>query len=342
MLSDPQTAEMRRSLLVWFSHYQRDLPWRKTKDPYSIWVSETMLQQTRVAAVLPYYKRFLESFPDFHTLASAPESDVLAKWAGLGYYYRARNLQKAAQSMRDAGQFPTEYEAIRQLPGVGDYTAAAVASIAFDLPHAVLDGNVLRVVARLFADPADISSGKGRKHFAVLADALLDRQQPGAFNQAVMELGATLCLPRNPQCLLCPVSAYCEAKQKGAQMLFPVKQSKQVSIKQERTLFWIEREGSVLGWQRPADLRLMPGFWELPERAQLPSAIYGEELGSFRHGITVHSYTFTIVRSVLPAEPGICQWLPLDSIKTLPVSTVFKKAIKAVQKTQKIAAAAVP
>ncbi|MCU1293512.1 MAG: A/G-specific adenine glycosylase [Bryobacterales bacterium] len=340
MLSEREVAELRRDLLTWFDEFQRDLPWRRTKDPYAIWVSEAMLQQTRVAAVLPYYERFLTRFPDFQTLAAASESDLLAQWAGLGYYYRARNLQKAAQSMVDAGAFPTTYDDIRLLPGVGDYTAAAVASIAFDLPHAVLDGNVFRVLSRLIADPTDISSTKGRKHFSALANSLLDRQRPGAFNQAVMELGATVCLSKNPQCLLCPAAAHCLARQNGSQNLFPVNKAKQASVRQQRTLFWIESDGAVLAWQRPADSRLMPGFWELPERAQIPSAVSSRSLGSFRHGITVHSYAFDVVECKLPWDPGICQWLRLSTLGTLPVSTIFKKAMAAVNRLQKQTASA--
>jgi A/G-specific adenine glycosylase len=335
MLSDRDADELRRDLLTWFQEFQRDLPWRRTKDPYAIWVSEAMLQQTRVAAVVPYYERFLTCFPDFQSLAAASESDLLAQWAGLGYYYRARNLQKAAQSMVHAGAFPSTYDAIRLLPGVGDYTAAAVASIAFNLPHAVLDGNVFRVLSRLFADPADISSTKGRKHFSALADSLLDRQQPGAFNQAVMELGATVCLSKNPQCLLCPVAVRCAARRNGTQNLFPVKGAKQVSVRQDRTLFWIEKDGAVLAWQRPANLRLMPGFWELPEHAQLPSAVPSRRLGSFRHGITVHSYSFDVVECEPPSDTGLCQWLPTAALHTLPASTIFKKALAAVRRPKK-------
>jgi A/G-specific adenine glycosylase len=335
ILSEPQLAALRRDLLTWFDKFQRDLPWRRTRDPYAIWVSEAMLQQTRVAAVLPYYERFLARFPDFQSLAHASEADLLSQWAGLGYYYRARNLQKAARSMAETGTFPSNYNEIRTLPGVGDYTAAALASIAFDLPHAVLDGNVLRVLSRLFADSTDISSGKGRKHFSRLADSLLDRQRPGAFNQAVMELGATVCLNRKPQCLLCPVAGYCLARHNGTQDLLPVNKAKQVCVRAERILYWIESDGAVLAWQRPASSRLMPGFWELPEHAQLPAVVPGPTLTSFKHGITIHSYTFNIAQCAQPAESGECEWLRLSSLNTLPVSTTFKKAIKALNRVRK-------
>ncbi len=337
MLSDGRILELRRQLLVWFKDFQRDLPWRRTRDPYSIWVSETMLQQTRVAAALPYYERFLSRFPDFRTLASAPESEVLAAWAGLGYYYRARNLQKAAQEIAAGGSFPSSYENLRALPGVGDYTAAAVASIAFDLPHAVLDGNVFRALSRVFADSTDISSGKGRKHFAALAASLLDHEQPGAFNQAVMELGATVCLVRNPQCLLCPIADHCRARQEGTQDCYPVNNAKQLSVKQDRSVFWIEKEGAVLAWQRPDSSRLMPGFWELPEASQLPAAVAGSELGLVRHGITIHSYTFHIFDAPVPTDLGVCQWLTLSCLETIPISTVFRKVLQALHKRRNTA-----
>jgi endonuclease III len=188
--------------LRWYAAQHRDLPWRRTRDPYRIWVSEIMLQQTRAEAVIPYYERFLERFPSIAALAAASAEEILASWSGLGYYSRARNLHKAARQM--GGLFPSGYQAIRELPGVGDYTAAAISSIAFGLPYAVLDGNVLRVVARLTNDSADISAGRTRARFREIAQQWLDRRQPGAFNQAMMELGATVCLPRVPRCEYLP------------------------------------------------------------------------------------------------------------------------------------------
>jgi A/G-specific adenine glycosylase len=314
----------RKSLLVWFSEQKRDLPWRRTKDPYAIWVSEIMLQQTRVAAAIPYFERFLQRFPDYQALAEASEEDVLRHWAGLGYYYRARNMQKAAKAMREAGDFPRAHEAILALPGVGDYTAAAVASIAFDLPHAVVDGNVVRVVSRLMA------ADGGRKQMAEIAGELLDRKQPGDFNQALMELGATLCSPKNPQCLLCPVAKFCRARELGAQQDFPARKAKAKNVEIERELFWIERDGQVLAWQRPEDARLMPGFWELPEREHLPGAKPARELGQFRHGITVHNYRIKVWRSAVPAKLESCRWLEIGGLSALPLSTIFKKALKIV------------
>jgi A/G-specific adenine glycosylase len=196
-------SRFRRELLEWYRRGQRDLPWRRTKDPYAIWISEIMLQQTRVAAVIPYYERFLTAYPNFGALAAAPEAELLGMWAGLGYYSRARNVQKAARQMVELGGFPRDYEAIRGLAGIGDYTAAAVASIAFDLPHAVLDGNVMRVLARVGNDGSDIGSIGTRKRLQAEAQRLLDGRHAGEFNQALMELGATVCVPKQPVCGNC-------------------------------------------------------------------------------------------------------------------------------------------
>lgn len=334
MLSSTELKRLRRDLLDWFVVDRRDLPWRRTRDPYAIWISEIMLQQTRVSAVIPYYERFLARFPSFHALAEAPESELLTAWAGLGYYYRARNLQKAARLMCDAGSFPATYEGIRLLPGVGDYTAAAVASIGFNLPHAVLDGNAFRVLSRLFDDATNIASGSGRKHFAALAQRLLDPEQPGSFNQAVMELGATICLPTNPQCLLCPVSSLCEGRQNGHQSELPVKIIEHKSVREKRAVFWIESEDKLLAWQRPLTSRLMPGFWELPEDMQFQDIVRGRQLGSFRHGITFHNYEFELYEANAPGDLGPCQWIPFNELEDLPVSTILRKAKRVVERSQ--------
>lgn len=340
MLPTDQLVHFRQALLRWFSIQQRDLPWRRTRDPYAIWISEIMLQQTRVAAVVPYYDRFLERFPDFQSLAEAPEQELLAYWSGLGYYYRARNLQHAAQQMRDAGAFPQQYSAIRQLPGIGDYTAAAIASIGFDQPHAVVDGNVFRVLSRIFADSTDIASVSGKRHFRAIADELLDRTQPGAFNQSMMELGAVVCLPKNPQCLVCPVSEWCRARQMGTQADFPVKIVSRKSVQEQRTLFWVERDNQILAWRRPSTSRLMPGFWELPERVQLPDATPLHKLGSFRHGITFHNYLFEVWTAALPDASSACEWIHLSDLHRLPSSTVLKKGARVANVARQRAATA--
>ncbi len=328
MLSPKEIQKFQSSLLEWYSAHQRDLPWRRTRDPYAIWVSEIMLQQTRVAAVIPYYERFLKRFPDVRALASAPEQELLAHWAGLGYYYRARNMQRAAQQIAEKERFPSSYEEIRALPGIGEYTAAAVASIGFDLPHAVVDGNVYRVLSRVFNDSTNIASGPARKHFTALAETVLQRKRPGAYNQALMELGATICLPKRPQCLLCPVASVCRSRAKGAQDALPVKIKPQKSVEEERTLFLVEQHGNVLLWQRPATSRLMPGFWELPEREQLPEVAPRQLLGSFRHGITFHSYRFELWEAPIPKDTGACRWVGEQELSTLPLSTITQKALR--------------
>ena len=336
MLGAAEIEEFQGGLLRWFDVHKRDLPWRRTSDPYAIWISEVMLQQTRVAAVIPFYERFLRRFPDLHALAEAPEADLLAHWAGLGYYYRARNLQKAARKVCEDGGFPATHEEIRALPGVGEYTSAAVGSIAFGLPVAAVDGNVLRVLARVLADATDIGTGLGRKHFSRAADRMLARERPGDYNQAVMELGATICLPKGPKCLICPVATVCLARQLGRQGELPVKLRLVKSVQEQRELFWIERDGHILLWQRPAGARLMPGFWELPERVHLPGVAAGGKLGEFRHGITFHDYRFEIRAAEMPVDVGPCQWVAMEALMGLPASTVLRKAEQVMQASRKI------
>lgn len=290
-----------------------------------------MLQQTRATAVIPYYQKFLAKYPQPAALAAAPEPELLAMWAGLGYYSRARNLQKAAQAIGDA--FPRTYDAIRALPGVGDYTAAAVASIAFGLPHAVLDGNVLRVLTRLTNDASDIGAPSTRQRIQAVADELLDRRRPHDFNQAIMELGATLCLPKNPQCLFCPVRGHCVAQQAGRAAELPVKLKKGVKIEEERTLLLIERNGHQLLRQRSAKEKRLAGFYDLPDAEFLPHAKKGRTVGSFVHGIVNHSYTFHVRLAPAPAElpAGDWHWATPAELAALPLSTTARKALKLLQ-----------
>lgn len=212
----------------WYRQNARDLPWRYTEDVYEIWISEVVLQQTRVKQGLAYYNRLLKSFPDVHALASADEQEVLRNWQGLGYYSRARNLHKAAQQVVEdfKGEFPKDYKGIKSLKGVGDYTASAIASFAFGLPYAVLDGNVFRVLSRFFDDETAIDTGEGKRVFQEYANELLDKKSPGIHNQAIMELGALVCKPKNPDCLSCPLNEICLAYRKGTVLNLPVKAKK--------------------------------------------------------------------------------------------------------------------
>ena len=316
-------------LLKWFARHQRDLAWRRTKDPYRIWLSEIMLQQTRVAAAAPYYERFLARFPTVEALAAAPEADVLTHWAGLGYYSRARNLHKAAQQIAAGGAgFPSTYDAIRALPGVGDYTAAAVASIAFGLPHAAVDGNVLRVTARLGCEPGDIQSKPTRDRLTAAAQALLDPRRPGDWNQAMMELGATVCLPREPRCLNCPFCNDCAARQQNRQHELPVKIRRQRQVEIDQTLLIIEKGDSILLWQRPPDSGRMAGFWELPEQGQVAGAIEGvDDIKIFRHTITTSNFTFCVRRATVRRTPKGFRWMKRSELVAVPVSTVVRKAL---------------
>ena len=253
-------------LLVWYREHARTLPWRSDPTPYHVWISEIMLQQTRVAAVLDYYRRFLEAAPDVRALAALPQDRLMKLWQGLGYYSRARNLQKAAkQIMADhGGVFPNTYEDIRALAGVGDYTAGAVSSIAFGLPVPAVDGNVLRVCARLTGDGGDITAPATKKRVTAALAEIIPLDAPGDFNQALMELGATVCLPNGaPLCERCPAAAFCRAFQEGRTGELPVKSAKKARRVEGRTVYLFFYEGRVALRRRP-DRGLLAGLWEYP------------------------------------------------------------------------------
>lgn len=286
-----------------------------------------MLQQTRVAAVLPYYDAFLAKFPDAGSLAQADEQEVLSVWAGLGYYSRARNLQKAARLIVKAGAFPSRRESILALPGVGDYTAAAVSSIAFNQPHAAIDGNVVRVLSRVSAEPGEVQAQPVRARLKVLAQSLLDPERPGDFNQAMMELGATVCVPSQPRCLGCPVRTHCRAHSQGRQNEFPIKRAKPAPNEVQARLLLIEREGSLLLWQRPPESRRLAGFWELPSADQLPSAKVRKIAGSFRHSIVNTNYNFEVVAASVSVVPAEFLWVPFSELTRTTLSTTARKAL---------------
>jgi A/G-specific adenine glycosylase len=321
----------RRDLGNWYQANLRDLPWRRTRDPYRIWISEIMLQQTRVAAVIPYYERFLTLFPDIAALAAVSDDDLLSAWAGLGYYSRARNLRAAARQIVAAGAFPESYDEIIQLPGIGPYTAAAIASICFAKPCAVLDGNVMRVITRLTRDDGDIGSSRTRARLQGTAQLLLDPVNSSSYNQAVMELGATICLPREPKCLICPVRKYCLGHSAGLERELPVKLRRAENRRIRRTLLVAIRNGKILLWQRAQDAALLGGFWELPEPHQLPEAKTAKLLTQFSHSITNHIYDFRVVRARVSQVESPLQWTPLDQLPALPLSTVTRKALLGAQ-----------
>jgi A/G-specific adenine glycosylase len=292
-----------------------------------------MLQQTRARTVIPYYEKFLERYPTPQVLAEASETELLRIWSGLGYYQRARNLQGAARQIVRRGGFPRDYETILELPGVGAYTAAAVASIAFGIERAVLDGNVMRVIARMTGDAADIGVAATRARFETAAGELLDRRDPGRFNQAMMELGATICLPRNPQCLLCPVSGECRAREQGLQSQLPVKLRRMEQVRVEVRLLVVERARKILLWKRDAGSPRLSGFWELPSSEELPQAKEQKELGSFRHSITNHNYIFTVVKATASRAASRFHWLEHSELDRLPLSTTARKALALLGKT---------
>lgn len=260
-------------LLSWYNEEKRDLPWRRDPTPYHVWLSEIMLQQTRVAAVLDYYRRFLDALPTVAALAACGEDALMKLWQGLGYYSRARNLQRAAKIITSdyGGVFPNDYAAIRALPGVGDYTAGAISSIAFGLPHAAVDGNVLRVAARLTADSRDIAAPETKRSVTAALEEILPRSVPGDFNQALMELGATVCLPNGvPLCQKCPVREFCQAYRRDLTASIPVKAPKKARKAEERDVYLIFFDRRVALRQRPGR-GLLAGLWEYPNELS-PSA----------------------------------------------------------------------
>ena len=256
---------VRTRLLAWYRESRRDLPWRRTEDPYAIWISEAMLQQTRVETVIPYWERFLERFPDVEALAVADADDVLGAWAGLGYYSRARNLQKAARVVVDehGGSLPDTAESLRELPGIGRYTAGAVASIAFDRPEPVVDGNVERVLARLLDIRDDVKKPAVKERFWQVAAELVRGPDPGDLNQALMELGATVCLPKAPRCGTCPLARSCAARAAGDPEALPVKSRAKPPRRYEAAAGLLVRRGRALAVRRPPK-GLLGGLWDLP------------------------------------------------------------------------------
>lgn len=340
----------RNTLLDWYVKYQRPLPWRKTKDPYAIWLSEIMLQQTTVETVIPYYKRFLLSFPTIESVAASRPERLLKAWAGLGYYRRIRNFHRAAKMVKKqyGGLIPRRYEDLIHLPGVGTYTAAAIASIAFGEPVAVVDGNVSRVISRLFCLKDDISTNRSKEKVRELAQTLLDSNKAGDFNQGLMELGATVCLPSRPQCPQCPVKRLCLAYAKGVTSDYPVKLKKAEYRREEYFCLLFSSGGRILLRQRSSS-EILSGMWEFPlfpiltksqsreeavvhELRRYPWAIRKEAhfLPIVRHTImnrrmTIYPCLVELKEKNLPSKNNPYRWVSRQQLKSLPLTTVTRK-----------------
>ena len=262
------------TILQWFREYGRALPWRETKDAYAIWLSEIILQQTRIEQGRPYWERFMRRWPTVELLAAASEDEVLREWQGLGYYSRARNLHKAARQVVEMGGFPQTLEDIKRLKGVGDYTAAAIGSIAFGLPAAVVDGNVYRVLARHYGIATPINTTEGKREFTALAQELLPKNEASAYNQGIMDFGAMQCTPQSPQCMLCPLQETCVALREGRVNELPVKQ-KTLKVKERRLTYIYIRYKGMTAIHRRGEGDIWQGLYEpwlvdeIPEGARL-------------------------------------------------------------------------
>ena len=336
------TQNFTRSVLDWYDQGHRDLPWRRTQDPYRIWISEIMLQQTRAETVVSYYERFLARYPTVQDLASAPEEELLKAWEGLGYYSRARSLQKAAKEIvaRYGGQLPADLEKLRALPGIGDYTAGAIASIAFGIPAAAVDGNVERVLCRWDAIKDEVGTPAVRRQIAARAKALVPPDRPGAFANAMMEMGATMCTPKNPKCLLCPVREGCMGFAQGIAQELPRKAKKKAQRVENRAVLLVFCDNRVLIVKRQEKLLgglfVFPDVLEESDPARLCQALealgiraaYDEKLGHARHVFThliwemdVHA----VVADEMTQVPG-GQWVSRQELAALPLPTAVKAA----------------
>ena len=322
----------------WYGKNARDLPWRRTREPYAVWISEIMLQQTRVAAVIPYYERFLSELPDVHALAGAEDDRLHKLWEGLGYYSRARNLKRAAREVQEryGGEMPRSYEELLTLPGIGEYTAGAIASIAFDEAVPAVDGNVLRVYARLFALETDIRDPAFKKKVRAALLPLIPLDAPGAFNAALMELGAVVCLPNGaPRCEECPVQANCEAFRQKRTAELPIVGARKARRIERKTVFALTCGGRLLGYRGP-EKGLLAGLWQLPETAgelsDAEAAVWlGERgirlVGELRFYERKHIFTHVewhmrVCAAEVAADAPPEGWALLDESDALP--TAFK------------------
>jgi A/G-specific adenine glycosylase len=351
-----EVTKLRRDLLAWYDAHKRALPWRTRADPYRVWVSEAMLQQTRVETVIPYFARFLARFPSLAALAAAPVEDVLAVWSGLGYYSRARTLHAAARSIMAVhdGRMPQDREQILALPGIGPYTAGAILSIAFDQPEPLVDGNVARVFARLFELADDPSSpALSREMWARAADLVGAGDRAGDWNQALMELGALVCTPPDPKCADCPLASGCRARRAGRVAELPWPKARKTAVDVALTILVVEQRGRFLAEQRPATGR-MAGLWQLPtvERASgadgrlfptrwpgttdargrsSPAFSPGDELGEVTHTITHHRIRAIVRRGSIETKriESPLAWFRAPELAELPLTGMARKVLAA-------------
>ncbi len=316
------------SLISWYHDNHRDLPWRRTQDPYKIWISEVMLQQTTVVTVLPYYERFLKAFPNIKKLAQAPLEKVLELWSGLGYYSRARNLHKAAQALHQNGGFPQTATELEQLPGFGPYTSRAVATFAFQEKVGVLDGNVIRVLCRRYGLSVQHWIPKEKQVLQKIADDLAQVKTPDILNQALMELGATLCTPQNPSCLLCPWVSRCQARQSSTIALLPLKKPRATF----ETWVWQPQvaiqKGKVALVQNP-DLPFLKGQWVFPGPIQKMKSKPARF--DVKHGITKYDI-YIQVRKKKSLSSQDVKWVPLDQVKKINPTSLIQKILEHSQK----------
>ena len=320
---DRDLSRFRAALTLWFREQGRDLPWRRTRDPYSVLVSEIMLQQTQVATVVPYFERWMQRFPDTVTLASASEQEVLHAWQGLGYYSRARNLHQAARKIASDhhGIFPSDPEHIRALPGVGRYTAGAIATFAFDEPSPPVDGNIVRVIARLLDLWEPVDSASGLEQVWETASRWQPQTQAGEFNEALMELGALICTPRAPACLICPVRMFCSAQQPE---LLPVKKPRPRTVRMVEECGWIVRHGEVLLEQQTGTR--WHGLWKLPLLTE-PHA--GVPLVALVYPFTNHRVELSVYHGSSPLIMAENQrWFGLADLEMTPMPAPHRRALK--------------
>lgn len=343
--------QLSNALLPWYKQNARALPWRQDTEPYHIWISEIMLQQTRVEAVRKYYLRFLEQIPDIRALAEVSESQLFKLWEGLGYYNRARNLQKAARMIETQynGKFPNQYKDIRALPGIGPYTAGAIASICFNRPYAAVDGNVLRIITRMTENDAPIDNMQTKNEIAAQLEKVYPKDNCGQFTQALMELGATVCTPKSPECTKCPANNFCRAYANGTVSEYPVRQPKKEKRLEDRTVFLLQCEDKYAIIKRTEN-GLLSGLWQLPNilgKLDVKQALYtAETLGVqpvelYKQMHRIHVFThikwqMTCYHILCAQEPSDFVWATAQEIQTTyALPTAFRMFLENLHETDK-------